>query len=152
MNDIKPWWWEYDQQLATDQVDKFQNGGELKNIEVSEEENVLPTGSYHKDLHQDFGIDVTRKGIPVITVDDDNVSTLEEIQEQADSVIQHAETEKMEVIFCKETTDFIEQNRKKWEETHDKDIELEVGKRITKELLFNTKDKAGIIDQIEAKV
>ena len=145
-NNLKPWWWDY---VYPSNVNKFQNGGELTNVETSTEENVLPTGSYHKNKHDDFGIDVTKKGIPVITVDDDNVETLGEIQEQKDSVVQHAEVEKMEIIFCKETTDFIEENRKKWNETHDKDIELEVGKRITKELLMNTKDEGGIIENPE---
>lgn len=148
-NTFKPWWWEFEQQK---QVEAFENGGEIKDVKTSKEENVLPTGSYHKDKHEDFGIDVTKKGIPVITVDNDNVSTLEEIQEQADSVVQHAETEKWEVIFCKETTDFIEQRRKEWEQTKDKNLELEVGKRITKELLFNTKDRDGIIEQLEEKM
>ena len=90
---------------------KAQNGAKLEQIEVSDDPNVIPEGSLHKNKHADFDLDVTKKGIPVITVKDDNVETLEEIQNQSDSVIQHAEIEESEIIFSKELTDFLEENR-----------------------------------------
>lgn len=127
-----------------------QNGAKLEGVEVSEEKSVIPEGAYHKNKHDDFGLDVTKKGIPVVTVDNDNVETLSEIQEQSNSLIQHAEIERAEVIFTKELTDYIEEKRKIWHEKDKKDSELllEVGKRITKELLENTDDNANLIDKL----
>lgn len=130
-------------------IPKHQNGAKLKEIEVSEQPSVLPEGSMHKNKHDDFGIDVTKKGIPVITVEDDSVETLPEIQAQADSVVQHAEVEEAEVIFSKELTDYLEENRKQWNESHDSDILLEVGKRVTKELLTNTNDNVELINKLD---
>ena len=75
------------------------DGAKLENIEVSEEKSVIPEGALHKNKHDDFGLDVTKKGIPVITVKDDNVETLEEMQAQEESVVQHAEIEHNEIIF-----------------------------------------------------
>lgn len=125
-----------------------QNGAKLEDIEVSDEPSVIPEGTYHKNKHADFGIDVTKKGIPVITVDDDNVETLSDIQEQSDSVTQHAEIEKNEIIFSKELTEFLEEKREEWNETNDSDILLEVGKRLTKEILANTNDNTNLINKL----
>jgi hypothetical protein len=56
------------------------------------------------------------------------------------------------VIFSKELTDFIEEKRKEWHETRSNDILEEVGKRVTKELLENTKDETGLIESMEERV
>lgn len=133
-------------------IPKHQNGAKLQDIELTEESNVLPTGALHKNKHEDFDLDVTNKGIPVITVTDDNVETLEEIKEQKDSVIQHAEVEKEEIIFNKELTDKIEDLRKQWNSNKDENLLLEAGKIITKEILFNTEDNAQLIDSVEEKL
>ena len=137
--------------LEYSKIPKHQNGAAIKKIEVSEQPNVLPTGDLHKNKHDDFGIDVTEKGIPVITVKDDTVETLPEIQQQADSIKQHAEVEKEEVIFNKQLTDDVEEARKKWNDSEQKDdsICIEMGKRIVKELLFNTIDRDKLINKIE---
>lgn len=127
---------------------KAQNGAKLEQIEVSDDPNVIPEGSLHKNKHADFDLDVTKKGIPVITVKDDNVETLEEIQNQSNSVIQHAEIEESEIIFSKELTDFLEENKNKWNETKDDLILLEVGKRLTKEIIENTDDNTNLIDKL----
>lgn len=127
---------------------KAQNGAKLEQIEVSDDPNVIPEGSLHKNKHADFDLDVTKKGIPVITVKDDNVETLEEIQNQSDSVIQHAEIEESEIIFSKELTNFLEENKNKWNETKDDSILLEVGKRLTKEIIENTDDNTNLIDKL----
>lgn len=149
----EPWWLEGGKEIDVEAgVSSFQNGGELVNIELSETPSVIPEGALHKDKHDDFGIDVTKKGIPVITVKDDNVSTLEEIQEQKDSVIQHAEIEHNEIIFSKELTDFIEDHRKKWHADKDDQILIDLGKRITKEILENTDDNTNLIEKIENKL
>ena len=137
---------------------KHQNGAKLKKVKLSEQENILPTGELHKNRHDDFGIDgITQKGIPVLQVKDDTVETIQEIQQQAEGgeVVQSAEIEKLEIIFNKELTDYVEQNRELWKEGTQKekdDICLEVGKRIVKEILFNTKDESGLINKIETGV
>ena len=127
------------------------DGAKLENIEISEEKSVIPEGALHKNKHEDFDLDVTKKGIPVITVKDDNVETLEEIQEQKDSLVQHAEIEHNEIIFSKELTDFIEENREKWHETEDPEICLQVGMRLVKEILENTDDNTGLIDKLDTQ-
>ena len=136
-------------------IPKHQNGAKLKEVEISESENILPTGQLHKNKHADFGIDnITEKGIPVITVEDDQAETVQEIQEGGE-VTQHAEIERQEIIFNKELTDYVEENRELWKEgtQREKDeICLEVGKRIVKEILFNTKDESGLIDKMEVNV
>lgn len=136
-------------------IPKHQNGAKLKGIEISEQENVLPTGALHKNKHEDFDLPVTAKGIPVISVEDDSAETIQDLQAQSESVEQHAEVEKEEVIFNKELTDYIEESRKLWREStkaKKNEICLEVGKRIVKELLFNTKDESGLIDKMEVNV
>lgn len=124
------------------------DGAKLENIEVSEEKSVIPEGALHKNKHDDFGLDVTKKGIPVITVKDDDVETLEEIQAQEESVVQHAEIEHNEIIFSKELTDFIEEKRNEWHKSNDDNICLEVGMRLVKEIMENTDDNTGLIDKI----
>lgn len=129
---------------------KAQNGAQLTQVELTESPNVLPTGDLHAHKHDDFGIDVTAKGIPVITVTDDTAETLPEIQAQADSVVQHAEVEKEEIIFNKELTDKIEDLRKQWNESHDDDLAYQAGLILTKEILFNTNDNEGLIDKVNS--
>lgn len=127
------------------------NGGQLQDIEVAHEQSVLPDGSLHKNKHNLDLDHVTNKGVPVITIDGD-ADTFEEIKAHEDSITQHAEVESLEVIFSKELTDFIEEKRKEWHETGSNDILEEVGKRVTKELLENTKDETGMIESMEERV
>lgn len=139
--------------IIEDSIVKAQNGAKLENIEVSDTPSVIPSGALHKNKHDNFELDVTKKGIPVITVKDDNVETLEDIQQQSDSVVQHAEVEESEVILNKELTDYVESMRKKWHASNekDKDICLEVGMRLAKELLENTEDNTNLIAKMEEK-
>ncbi|MDO4465393.1 MAG: hypothetical protein Q4C49_00050 [Bacillota bacterium] len=141
------YWEEFDKQFIT----FAQNGAKLEQIEVSEEKSVIPEGALHKNKHADFDLDVTKKGIPVVTVKDDNVETLEEIQAQSDTLVQHAEIEHNEIIFSKELTDIIEEGRKKWHDSDEKDksICLEVGMRLVKEIMENTDDNTGLIDKLD---
>ena len=127
------------------------NGGLLQDIEVAQEQSVLPDGSLHKNKHNLDLDHVTNKGVPVITIDGD-ADTFEEIKAHEDSITQHAEVESLEVIFSKELTDFIEEKRKEWHKTGSNDILEEVGKRVTKELLENTKDETGMIESMEEKL
>lgn len=127
------------------------NGGQLQEIEVASEQSVLPDGSLHRNKHNLDLDHVTNKGVPVITIDGD-ADTFEEIKAHEDSITQHAEVESLEVIFSKELTDFIEEKRKEWHKTGSNDILEEVGKRVTKELLENTKDETGLIESMEERV
>lgn len=123
------------------------NGAKLKNIQVSEEQSIIPEGSLHKNKHHIDVEGITSKGIPVITVADDNVETLEEIKEQEDTIVQHAEVEASEIIYNKDLTDYVENSLKEWLESEEDSILIEVGKRVCKELLFNTEDPDRIINQ-----
>ena len=118
-------------QLYTLNPIMYKQGGQM---------NVIPEGALHarKNNMEGAGEDFTSKGIPVV---DNNGE-------------QQAEIEKNEVIFNKELTDFLEENMKKYnEENSDKDaIAIKVGKRLAKELLTNTDDRTGLIDDIQEKM
>lgn len=133
---------------------KAKEGAKLKSVELSDDKNIVPTGDLHKNKHDIDLEHITSKGVPVITVNDDTVDTFTEIKQQEDSIVQHAEIETGEVILNKTLTDYIEDLRKKWHDSDEKDsdILLEVGKRLTKELLFNTEDKDKVIGQQEEKL
>jgi len=101
--------------------------------------NVIPDGALHarKNNMEGAGEDFTAKGIPVMDNDGQ----------------QQAEIERNEVIFNKEVTDFIEENYKKFksEETSNSEkneIAIKVGKRLVKELLENTQDNTGLIQEV----
>lgn len=130
---------------------KHKNGGQLKNIETAEEPSVIPDGALHKELHHLDELEgkLTRKGINVITVDGE-ADTFEEILEKQDSLQVHCEIERQEIIFSKELTDFIEEKRKEWHETGSNEILEEVGKRVTKEILFNTDDRTDLIEEMKS--
>lgn len=131
-----------------------QNGAKLEDVETSEDPNVIPEGAMHKNKNHLSDLDITPKGIPVISTETgDKLETLEEIKEEGGEITQHAEIEAEEIIFSKELTDFIEEKRKEWHNHYkqDEDILLEVGKRITKEILTNTDDNTNLIEKMEEK-
>lgn len=138
-----------EQLLNYTKVPKHKNGAQLQEVETSEEPSVIPEGALHKNKHNLELEGITKKGIPVIQNVDDSVSTLAEIQQHQEDIVQSAEVEKEEVIFSRELTDFIEEKRKEWHETNSNEVLEEVGKRVTKELLFNTDDNAGLITKLE---
>lgn len=112
----------------------FKQGGQM---------NVIPEGALHarKNNMEGAGEDFTHKGIPVM----DNGGQ------------QQAEIERNEVIFNKEVTDFIEENYKKFksEETSNSEkdeIAIKIGKRLVKELLENTQDNTGLIQEVQEKM
>lgn len=135
-------------QMLSSSVEVAKNGAKLNKIEVSEEENVIPTGDLHKNKHNLDLENITKKGIPVIQNIDDSVETFEEVKEHEDEIIQSAEIEALEIIFNKEVTEFIESRMDK---SSDKEVCKEVGMRICKEILFNTKDKEDLIETINKK-
>ena len=132
-----------------------QNGAKLEEVETSGASNVIPEGAMHKNRNHLDDLDITPKGIPVISTETgDKLETLQEIKEEGGEITQHAEIEAEEIIFNKELTDYIEDARKKWHEAYKQDSELllEVGKRIVKEIIENTDDNTGLIDKMEEKV
>lgn len=129
---------------------KHKNGGQLKNIEIAEEPSVIPDGALHAHKHNLDLDGITKKGIPVIQNVNDEVETLAEIQQEGGELQQSAEIEREEIIFSKELTDFIEKKRKEWHETGSNEILEEVGRRVTKEILFNTDDRADLIEEMKS--
>lgn len=110
-------------------IPEFQKGGSI---------NVIPDGALHARKHNMNLDGITKKGIPVVSEGDDG-----EIEQQA-------EIEKEEVILRLEVTQKIEELYKKYynEDSTQKEKDkyaLEAGKLITKELLHNTKDNAGLL-------
>lgn len=100
-------------------VEKFQKGGDL---------NVIPEGNLHARLHHMEDADnLTKKGIPVV---DNNGQ-------------QQAEIEKDEIIFRKEVTDKIEELAKDGSD----DAAIECGKLLATEIMENTDDRTGLIDE-----
>lgn len=102
---------------------KLQTGGTL---------NVIPEGAFHSRKNNIDLEGITPKGIPVITLEDGGIT-------------QHAEIERAELIFRKELTDKIEEAYKKYKEG-DESMLLEVGKLLTYEILENTEDNVGLLN------
>lgn len=111
--------------IEENSVEKFANGG-----------NLMPIGKLHKELHHidnndpELAEGLTRKGIPVVTLDEGG-----EIQ-------QVAEIERDELIFSLELTKKIEAL---WKDGSEEAM-IEAGKILVDEILFNTDDKGGIIN------
>lgn len=108
----------------TEDIQKFAEGG-----------SILPTGKLHKELHhmsdmgEQFG-DLTRKGIPVVTMD------------EGGEMVQVAEIERDEWTWSKEFTDQIESL---WKDGSEESM-IEAGKLICEELLRNTQDEGGLLN------
>lgn len=106
-------------------VQKFAEGG-----------SILPVGQRHKTLHHmdELGEqfeDLTRKGIPVVTVD------------ESGDMVQIAEIECMEWTTSKSLTDEIEAL---WKDGSEEAM-IECGKLVCEHLLRQTKDEGGILDE-----
>lgn len=111
----------------------FKQGGQM---------NVIPEGALHarKNNMEGAGKDFTAKGIPVMSNDGEQV----------------AEIEKNEIVFNKEVTDFIEENYKKFyldevSSSEKDELAIKVGKRLVKEILENTDDRTGLIEEVADK-
>lgn len=106
-------------------VQKFAEGG-----------SILPVGQRHKTLHHmdELGEqfeDLTRKGIPVVTVD------------ESGDMVQVAEIECSEWTTSKSLTDEIEAL---WKDGSEEAM-IECGKLVCEHLLRQTKDEGGILDE-----
>lgn len=98
---------------------------------------VIPSGSLHARKHHlgdkipELEGNITNKGIPVITNDEQGI-------------VQHAEIEKEEVILDLTLTKQLE---KLWKDGSD-EAKIEAGKILTEALLTNTEDNTGLIQKI----
>ena len=122
-------------QIDEQQINSFKDGGQM---------SVIPEGALHArknemELAKEGAI--THKGIPVV----DNKGE------------QQAEIERNEVIFSKSVTDKIEELYKKYTDYEysqkEKDeVAIEMGKIITCELMTNTDDRTGLIEEVKEKI
>lgn len=115
----------------------FKDGGQL---------NVIPEGALHAEKHNLEQIDetlkgnITHKGIPVVTIDEEG------------NIEQQAEVERNELILNLETTELIEELRKKFHESESiskqKEISEEAGKIFAKSVIENTDDRTNLMETI----
>lgn len=108
---------------------KFKEGGKV---------NVIPEGALHAHKHhlenisEDFE-DVTSKGIPVIS------------KEDGGEIVQHAEIERNEIIFNLDVTKKLEELMSKGTD----EAAIEAGKLLVHEILNNTIDNTGLMQEVE---
>lgn len=112
----------------------YKVGGKVSDSEAEETQskNVIPEGALHARLHHMDQDGITKKGIPVIT-------------EEEGGIVQHAEIECNEIIFRLEVTKKLEELAKDGSE----EAALEAGKLLTREILKNTEDRTGLINEID---
>lgn len=113
--------------LPEETIQKFADGG-----------SILPTGKLHKELHHMDQMgeqyeDLTRKGIPVVTLN------------EGGEITQVAEIEKEEICLSKEITDQLEAL---WKDGSEEAM-IEAGKLIANEILYAMKDDANILGKNE---
>lgn len=121
----------------TDDVELFANGGQM---------TVIPEGALHKNKHHmdedAVEAEITHKGIPVVSIAKDG--------QKAEQV---AEIEHSEVIFSKDLTDIVEENRKKYHEADSQsekdEYALIAGEAIIDEFVNNLDDRMGLFAQVK---
>lgn len=122
--------------LKEDSPEKFEKGGKV---------NIIPEGALHARKHNidtpELDGKITKKGIPVIV-------------EGENGIKQVAEIEKNEIIFTKEITEKLEELRDKYSDdessSKEKDaIAIEAGKLLVQEILYNTQDNTGLLNEVE---
>ena len=115
-------------------VNKLQKGGVIGTPGI--DSSVMPVGALHKELNHmedanpELAEEITRKGIPVVAVNEDG-----EFQ-------QVAEIERDEFIMSKSLTDKIEELYK----VGDEEAMITCGKLVSQELILNTSDPNDIIE------
>ena len=94
----------------------------------------------HKNLHHidDIGIDITKKGIPVVTMDEGG-----EFKEQV------AEVESAEWTLSLDVTKHIEEYWNNYKESGDDNISIECGKYLVDQIFNNTRDDDKVIKKTE---
>ena len=117
------------QDNASDDIQKFQNGGSI----------LIPDGALHahkhhmEDVNPELAEDLTKKGIPVVSTDENG------------EVTQVAEIERQEIIFEKSLTEQIE---KLWKEGSEEAM-IEAGKLIAETLMTNCDDNVNLVKEVE---
>lgn len=112
----------------TEKVTKFQKGGKM---------NVIPEGALHARKHNIELDGITNKGIPVVT------------KEDGGQITQQAEIERDEIIFTKSVTDELEKFHEQYKNASDdekRNIAIECGKYLSSQILDNTIDNTGILN------
>ena len=106
--------------VPNDAVPFFQEGGQM---------NVIPEGALHaRKHHMEDDEHITKKGIPVVDINGK----------------QQAEIERNEIIFRKEVTSELE---KLFKDGSD-EAAIEAGKLLAKEIIENTDDRTGLIQEV----
>ena len=120
--------------IKSKDIQSFKSGGKI------EKENIIPTGALHKNLHHidDIGIDITKKGIPVVTMDEGG-----EFKDQI------AEVEAAEWTLSLDVTKHIEEYWNNYKESDDDDIAIECGKYLVDQIFNNTRDDDKVIKKTE---
>lgn len=116
-------------------VQKKQKGGILEGV------NLIPSGALHKELNHlsdklPENIEITRKGIPVIQVEDGG-----KIQNQL------AEIEASELTLHLKLTQKLEELKKQYD-NGDETALKEAGRILTDEILYNTNDNTNLLKQV----
>ncbi len=125
-------------ELQNGDLESFQKGGQL---------NIIPEGALHahkhhlEEINEDLKGDITHKGIPVVSINDDG------------KVEQQAEIERNEIIFNLEVTQQIEELRKQYndEESPSKKDEIarQAGEILSNSIIEDTDDKTGLIEEVK---
>jgi hypothetical protein len=106
--------------------------------------NVIPDGALHarkNNMELAEKGEITHKGVPVIDNDGN----------------QQAEIEREEIIFNKEVTEKLEKWYKEFKSDESSSTEkdklaIEAGKLLAKEIIENTDDRTGLIDNVKDKL
>ena len=120
------------EEVFDESVDKFEKGGAF---------NVIPEGALHARKHNLDVEGITKKGIPVISEDEEG------------NIQQHAEIEHSEIIYRLEVTKELEDLRDKYNSDEytqkEKDeFAIQAGKLLVKETLYNTQDNTNLIQTV----
>lgn len=116
---------------SIDDIIEYKAGGQF---------NVIPEGALHARKHNMDIDNITKKGIPVVS------------ESEGGELTQQAEIERNEVILRLEVTEKIEELYKEYSNEETKksrkdELALEAGKLLTNEILYNTQDNTGILNE-----
>ena len=123
---------------STKQVKEFKEGGV-----IGSDKNFIPGGHLHKNLHHitdnnpDLEGKITKKGIPVVAMD------------EGGEVTQVAEVETGEYTMSLTSTKTVEKFYNQYKANPSDDILIQCGKFLVDEILKNTDDKTGLIKSIK---
>ena len=112
-----------------EEIIEFKQGGSF---------NIIPDGALHANLHHMDNMDITRKGIPVVSIGEDgNLEQQAEI-EREEVIFRLEVTKKLEALMKDYEADYFTQEEKDW-------FAIQAGKLLVYELLENTVDNTGIL-------